>query len=169
MSVERKERERNELSSDLFSETDDDCTKVSKKRPYDGDASDSSGNGTRFALHTGIFSLDFPPSPKIPKGSKRKKSATNAKAAAEESDGNSEVTTIMPTQTQDLTIMAPASHTSDSDVVIQPSDFITTRRKKKRSSSKMSDRDPSLRKECNDKTVKQPPPKKRKKGIFIAL
>ena len=166
MSVNRKERERNELSSDLFSETDDDSTKDSKKAPNDGDASDSSGNGTRFALHTGIFSLDFPPSPKVPKGGKGKKSRTDAKAGVEESDADLEVTTIMPTQTQDLTITGTASHTSDSDVVIQPSGFITSRRKKKRASSKSGEKEPKLAKECNDNKVQHPPPKKRKKGMI---
>ena len=34
--------------------------------------SDSSGNGSRFKGHTVIFSLDFPPSPKVPKGKGKK-------------------------------------------------------------------------------------------------
>ena len=46
MSVERKEAERNKVSSDLFSETDDDRNKEGKAHTSDGNATDSSGNGT---------------------------------------------------------------------------------------------------------------------------
>ena len=169
MSLDRKERERNELSSDLFSETDEDCNKDCKKAPNDGDASDSSGNGARFALHTGIFSLDFPPSPKVSKGGKGKKSTTVSKGHVEDSDGDSEVTTVMPTQTQNLTITGGASHTSDSDVIIQPSKFITSRRKKKRSSSRSNESHPKVTKKCNDNTLRNPPAKKRRTGMIRKL
>ena len=64
LSAQRKEKEKNEASSDLYSETDEDV----RKNNNDGNTSDSSGNGTRFAHRTGIFSLDFPDSPKVPKG-----------------------------------------------------------------------------------------------------
>ena len=49
--------------------------------------SDSSGNGTRFKGHTGIFSLDFPPSPKVPKG-KGKKSTSDVDVSEGTSGGD---------------------------------------------------------------------------------
>ena len=103
------------MSSDLYSETDE----------GDGQCSDSSGNGTLFAKHTGIFSLDFPPSPRVPKGQgkKSKKEAKENKSSQE-----SDVTTVMPTQTQELTVTGCDGLTSDSDVIIQPSGFITERK-----------------------------------------
>ena len=66
-SLEKKESEHKDkgLSSDLFSESED-------NNAVDGNESDSSGNGTRFAHRTGVFSLDFPPSPKVPKGKGKK-------------------------------------------------------------------------------------------------
>ena len=137
MSVERKEAEGNEVSSDLFSETDEDGNKEPKAHTSDGNATDSSGNGTRFKLRTGVFSVDFPPSPKVPKG-KGKKSKGTGRQQLEVSGGESDVTTVMPTQTQELTVSGPPSGTSDSDIVIQPSGFITSRRKRKRSTSNKS-------------------------------
>ena len=70
-SLEKKESERKDkgLSSDLFSESED-------NNGVDGNESESSGNRTQFAHRTGVFSLDFPPSPKLPKG-KGKKSMEN--------------------------------------------------------------------------------------------
>ena len=137
LSVERKEAEGNEVSSDLFSETDDDGNKEAKAHTSDGNATDSSGNGTQFKLRTGVFSVDFPPSPKVRKG-KGKKSKATARQPLELSAAESDVTTVMPTQTQDLTVSGPPSGTSDSDIVIQPSGFITSRRKRKRSTSNKS-------------------------------
>ena len=49
--------------------------------------SDSSGNGTRFKGRTGIFSLDFPPSPKVPKG-KGKKSTSDVDVCEGTSGGD---------------------------------------------------------------------------------
>ena len=49
--------------------------------------SDSSGNGTRFKGRTGIFSLDFLPSPKVPKG-KGKKSTSDVHISEGTSAGN---------------------------------------------------------------------------------
>ena len=46
LSVERKQAEGNEVSSDLFSKTDDDGNKEGKGHTSDGNATDSSGNGT---------------------------------------------------------------------------------------------------------------------------
>ena len=55
-SLEKKESECKDkgLSSDLFSESED-------NNAVDGNESDSSGNRTRSAHRTGVFSLDFPP------------------------------------------------------------------------------------------------------------
>ena len=66
-SLEKKKSEHKDkgLSSDLFSKSED-------NNAVDGNESDSSGNGTRFAHRTGVFSLDFPPSPKVPKGKGKK-------------------------------------------------------------------------------------------------
>ena len=86
---------------------------------------------------TGVFSVDFPSSPKVPKG-KGKKSKGTARQELELSGAESDVTTVMPTQTQELTVSGPPSGTSDSDIVIQPSGFITSRRKRKRSTSNKS-------------------------------
>ena len=90
-SVERKEHEGSDMSSDLYSEADDIL-----EGPNNGTSSDSSGNGTRFSKCTGIFSLDFPPSPKVSKG-KGKKSWPLVQHKQEDTD--SDVTTDMPTQT----------------------------------------------------------------------
>ena len=56
-SLDRKESEHKDkgLSSDLFSKSED-------NNAGDGNDSESSGNGTRFAHRTGVFSLDFPAS-----------------------------------------------------------------------------------------------------------
>ena len=86
-----------------------------------------------FSKCTGVFSLDFPPSPKVSKG-KGKKSRPIVTEECEETDSN--VTTVMPTQTQELTVTGHHVATSDADVVIQPSGFITEHKKRKRSTSK---------------------------------
>ena len=127
-SVDRKEREAHDMSSDLYSEADEILDMGN-----DGNCSDSSGNGTRFSKCTGVFSLDFPPSPKVSKG-KGKKSRPIITEEREETD--SDVTTVMPTQTQELTVTGHHLATSDSDVVIQPSGFITECKKRKRSTSR---------------------------------
>ena len=71
ISAERCENEKKEADSPtdgyLNSEVD---TKSPELFPSD---SESSGDGTRFKGRTGVFTQDFPPSPKVPKG-KRKKS-----------------------------------------------------------------------------------------------
>ena len=95
-SVDRKEHEAHDMSSDLYSEADEVLDMGN-----DGNCSDSSGNGTRFSKCTGVFSLDFPPSPKVSKG-KGKKSRPIVTEEHEETD--SDVTTVMPTQTQELTV-----------------------------------------------------------------
>ena len=136
MSAERREREHKEALSDLYSDTDNEGT----TKKYHND-SDSSGNGTRFAHRTGVFSLDFPDSPCMPKG--KGKRSTNMQALklslkmreSDSSTSDSDATTVMPTQTQELTITIPVQRNSDSDVVIQPSGFITERKKRRRSSS----------------------------------
>ena len=150
LSAERKEKA-NE-SSDLYSQTDDDR----------GDDSESSGQGTRFLGRTGVFSLDFPQSPRVPKGKGKKACGKKGKQGIvtskvlniqseatpfndgtkitfgspdikqRESDvttSDSEATTVLPTQTQDLTVSALAPINSGSDVMIQPSGFITRRKK----------------------------------------
>ena len=127
-SVERKEREANDMSSDLYSEADDILDGAN-----DGTCSDSSGNGTRLSKCTGVFSLDFPPSPKVSKG-KGKKSRPFIPQKQEDTD--SDVTTVMPTQTQELRVTLHQITTSDSDVVIQPSGFVTERKKRRRSTSR---------------------------------
>ena len=162
-SAERKEREKKEkaMSSDLFSESED-------NNATEADDTDSSGNGTRYAHRTGVFSLDFPESPRVPKSKgKRSKQSTagnntgRTEANTSESDGastvrgkqvtfrspslkqresdittsNSEVTTIMLTQTQEVTVSIPTVPNSDSDFHIQPSGFIINCKKRRRSSS----------------------------------
>ena len=125
-SVDRKEREAHDMSSDLYSEADEIL-----EMGNDGNCSDSSGNGTRFSKHTGVFSLDFPPSPNVSKG-KGKKSRPIVTEEHEETD--SDVTTVMPTQTQELTVTGHHVATSDSDVVIQPFGIHhRTEKKRKRS------------------------------------
>ena len=164
-SLEKKESERKDkgLSSDLFSKSED-------NNAVDGNESESSGNGTRFAHRTGVFSLDFPPSPKVPKG-KGKKSTENTlitkkndidvdstdleftstvggkqvmfrspnlkQRESDSSSTDSESTTVLgtATQSQDLTLCIHTVPNSDSDVLIQPSGFITTRKHKRKSSS----------------------------------
>ena len=70
-SLERKESECKDKgrSSDLFFESED-------NNAVDGNDSESSGYGTQFAHRTGVFSLDFPPSPKVPKGKGKKSMET---------------------------------------------------------------------------------------------
>ena len=148
------------MSSDLFSESED-------NNGTEAEDTDSSGNGTQFAHRTGVFSLDFPESPRPKgKGKRSKKSAAGdntgrPEANASESDGgstqrgkqvtfgspslkqresditttDSEVTTIMSTQTQEITVSIPTVPNSDSDFHIQPSGFITNHKKRRRSSS----------------------------------
>ena len=63
MSVERKEAEGNEVSSDLFTESDDDGNKEPKAHTSNGNATDSSGN-VRDSSYALVYSgVDFPPSP----------------------------------------------------------------------------------------------------------
>ena len=164
-SLEKKENKRKDkgLSSDLFSKSED-------NNAVDGNESESSGNGKRFAHRTGVFSLDFPPSPKVPKG-KGKKSTDNTlitkkndidvdstdleftstvrgkqvtlrspnlkQRESDSSSTDSESTTVLgtATQSQDLTLSMCTVPNSDSDVLIQPSGFITTRKCKRKSSS----------------------------------
>ena len=163
MSVEWKEAEGNEVSSDLFSETDDNGNKEAKAHTSDGNATDSSGNGTRFKLRTGVFSVDFPPSPKVPKG-KGKKSKATARQHLELSGAESDVTTVMPTQTQELTVSGPPSGTSDSDIVIQPSGFITSRRKRKRLTSNKSRTSHVRDRDCQDRVQATEITKRAKQG-----
>ena len=162
-SAERKEREKKEkvMPSDLFLESEE-------NNGTEGDDTDSSGNGTQFAHGTGVFSLDFPDSPRVPKGKgkKSKESAAAVNTARSQSNGSqsdgastergkqvsfgspslkqresdiimtdSEVTTIMPTQTEKLTVSIPTAANSDSDFLMQPSGFITNGKKRRRSSS----------------------------------
>ena len=127
-SAERKECEANDMSSDLYSEGDEVLDMAN-----DWNCSDSSGNGTRFSKHTGVFSLDFSLSLKVSKG-KGKKSRLIVTEQRKET--NSDVTTVMPTQTQELTVTGHHVATSDSDVVIQPLGFITEHKKRKRSTSR---------------------------------
>ena len=164
-SLEKKESECKDkgLSSDLFSESED-------NNAVDGNESDSSGNGTRFAHRTGVFSLDFPLSPKVPKGKGKKSMDTTLitkkndidvdstdseftstvrgkqvtfrspnlkQRESDSSSTDSESTTVLgtATQSQDLTLSIHTVPNSDSDVLIQPSGFITTRKHKRKSSS----------------------------------
>ena len=149
------------MSSDLFSESEE-------NNPTEADDTDSSGNGTQFAHRTGVFSLDFPDSPRVPKG-KGKKSKESPRVGTTsigdsngtEDDGglgergkqvtfgspslkqresditstDSEVTTIMATQTLELMVSIPTAPNSDSDFHIQPSGFITNHKRRRRSSS----------------------------------
>lgn len=157
MSQERKEQEKGVQSSDLYSESD-----YGK-----GEESDSSGEGTRFKGRTGVFSLDFPHSPIVPKGKGKKSYGKRPCMSKEEQNilknnavgkfnvvkqvkfgspnlkqresdlttTDSEATTVLPTQTQELTVSMVNPPHSGSDVLIQPSGFITNRRKRRRSSS----------------------------------
>ena len=164
-SLEKKESERKDkgLSSDLFSESED-------NNAVDGNESDSSGNRTRFAHRTSVFSLDFPPSPKVPKGKGMKstestlitkkndidvdttdseftstvrgkqvtfRSPNLKQRESDSSSTDSESTTVLgtATQSQDLTLSICTVPNSDSDVLIQPSGFITTWKHKRKSSS----------------------------------
>ena len=162
-SAERREREKKEkvMSSDLFSESEE-------NNSTEADDTDSSGNGTQFAHRTGVFSLDFPDSPRVPKG-KGKKSKESppvgttsiADSNGSQSDGgpgerckqvtfgspslkqresdiistDSDITTIMATKTQELTVSIPTAPNSDSDFHIRPSGFITNCKRRRRSSS----------------------------------
>ena len=147
----------------FFSESED-------NNAVDGNESDSSGNGTRFAHRTGVFSLDFPPSPKVPKGKGKKSTDTTLitkkndidvdstdskftstvrgkqvtfrspnlkQRESDSSSTDSESTTVLgtATQSQDLTLNIHTVPNSDSDVLIQPSGFITTQKRKRKSSS----------------------------------
>ena len=78
------------------------------KNPYDY-SSDSSGQGTHFAMRTGDFDLDFPESPKVPKmkGNQSKKGAKN----------NAQITTGSDKEYNNNDNTCE----SDSDAVIQPS------------------------------------------------
>ena len=164
-SLEKKESEcKNKgLSSDLFSESKD-------NNAVDGNESDNSGNGTLFAHRTGVFSLDFPPSPKVQKGKGKKSTDTTLitkkndidvdstdseftstvrgkqvtfrspnlkQRESDSSSTNSESTTVLgtATQSQDLTLSIHTVPNSDSDVLIQPSGFITTWKCNRKSSS----------------------------------
>ena len=70
MSAERHENEKKEADSStdgyLSSEVD---TKSPDLFPSDNE---SSGDGTHFKGRTGVFTQDFPPSPKVPKGKGKK-------------------------------------------------------------------------------------------------
>ena len=114
----------------MYSDIDDDRAKAGKDHFADPYSSDSSGNGTRFANRTCIFSLDFPPSPKVPKG-KGKKTRVMIQTP-EPLTSDSDCTTILPTQTEELTVSAQHTTNSDSDVVIQPSGFVTECKKKQK-------------------------------------
>ena len=77
------------------------------KDPYDY-STDSSGQGTHFAMRTGNFDLDFPESPKIPKmkANQTKKSVKNKPQVSTASDNDDKNSNTCG---------------SDSDAVIQPS------------------------------------------------
>ena len=92
------------MSLDLYSEGDDFVEGAN-----DGQCTDSSGNGTRFSKHTRIFSLDFPPSPKVSKGKGKK---SRPIVPEEHDDTDSDVTTVMPTQTQELMVTVHQAATS---------------------------------------------------------
>ena len=113
ISLECKKKDKSEVSSDLYSDRDDDRAKAVKDNYGDPYSSDSSGNGTRFANRTGIFSLDFPPSPKVPKGKDKKTRVMIQTPEPPTSD--SDCTTILPTQTQELTVSAQHPTNSDSE------------------------------------------------------
>ena len=110
MSLERIEKEKRaemNLAEDIMTNTlAKPCGTVSKN-PYDY-SSDSSGQGTRFAMRTGDFYLDFPESPKVPKMKRNqtKKGLKNKPQAstASDKDNNNDNTCA-----------------SDSDAVIEPS------------------------------------------------
>ena len=123
MNLECKKKDKSEISSDLYSEIDEDKTKTVEEQFTDSYGSDSTGNCTPFANRTGIFSLDFPPSPKVPKG-KRKKMRVTIKSP-EPPTSDSDCMMILLTQTQELTVTGTTDLNSDSDIVIQPSGFVT--------------------------------------------
>ena len=164
-SLERKENEWKEkaVSLDLYSESED-------NNAGDGNDSESSGNGIQFAHRTGVFSLDFPASLKVPKGKGKKskegtlipkkndievhstdsdlpstlrgkqvmsKSRNLKQRESDTSSTDSEYTKVLgtATQSQDLTLSICTVPNSDSDVLIQPSGFITTWKHKRKSSS----------------------------------
>ena len=73
MSLERIEKEQREVINMAEDVTTNKLAKPSatvSKNPY---SSDSSGQGTCFAMRTGDFDLDFPESPKVPKMKDNKK------------------------------------------------------------------------------------------------
>ena len=81
MSLERIEKEQRALINMTEDVTTNKLAKPSatvSKNPYDY-SSDSSGQGTYFAMRTGDFDLDFPESPKVPKmkGNQSKKGVKN--------------------------------------------------------------------------------------------
>ena len=121
------------MSFDLYSETDEDLKGVEPNSMDEGFTSDSSGNGTRFAKRTGIFSIDFPASPKTSKG-KGKKSVKVIPAT--DSNNESDVPNVKETWKDEGGLHNRAS-ASDSDVNIQPSGIITRRNKRSRVTSKM--------------------------------
>ena len=110
MSLERIEKEKRaeiNLAEDIMTNTlAKPCGTVSKN-PYDY-SSDSSGQGTHFAMRTGDFDLDFPESSKVPKMkcNQTKKGLKNKPQAstASDKDNNNDNTCA-----------------SDSDAVIEPS------------------------------------------------
>ena len=110
MSLERTEKAKRaemNMAEDITTNTlAKPCGTVSKN-PYDY-SSDSSGQGTRFAMRTGDFDLDFPESPKVPemKGNQTKKGVTNKAQVptGSDKDNNNDNTCA-----------------SDSDAVIEPS------------------------------------------------
>ena len=110
MSLERIEKEQRALINMAEDVTTNKLAKPSatvSKNPYDY-SSDSSGQGTHFAMRTGDFDLDFPESPKVPKmkGNQSKKGVKNKAqvSTASDNDNNNDNTCA-----------------SDSDAVIQPS------------------------------------------------
>ena len=110
MSLERIEKEQRALINMAKDVTTNKLAKPSatvSKNPYDY-SSDSSGQGTRFAIRTGDFDLDFAESPKVPKmkGNQSKKGVKNKAhvSTASDNDNNNDNTCA-----------------SDSDAVIQPS------------------------------------------------
>ena len=110
MSLERIEKEQRTQINMAEDVTGNKLAKPSatvSKNPYDY-SSDSSGQGTGFAMRTDDFDLDFPESPKVPKmkGNESKKGFKN----------KAQVSTASDKDTNNDNTCA-----SDSDAVIQPS------------------------------------------------
>ena len=120
-SVERREREKKEkvMSSDLFSESEE-------NNPTEGDDTDSSGNGTRFAHRTGEFSLDFPESPRVPKGKgkKSKESPTVGTTSIGESNGT-EDDGGLGERAKQVTFGSPSLKQRESDITSTDSEVTT--------------------------------------------